>query len=413
MNINFKKILFILIVLFFFVMVFLFVISKSEMKYYWDKADNYKSNVYVNKELGFSVEFPYSWALKYGIYNWKDGITVYKLNPSNEYTEKTMVFFGIERIKDNFTKEEVENIENPSTYIMNNNGYTYIWRLPSKEQYPSPEDGNSYSDYEYVQMSQSLDEIRKSIKPTEIISPDYQQQQIDIISERIGISSSYLKDRGTVFNDIVVNKYKYTDSSLNINFDLEQMAESRGVDINDYIGKEVDIYLYDLNQRKNSSSYIFVFEDDKLIGYEKIQNNKSHIVKQVLNKICNTSSSKIEYALKNIITSTLYSNNSQSNRVAETNKMEFDLLVSLGRDTLYYFGKLFSRGGQVGVRGKVMEEICRTILSDKDIKYTSQNGQDWFDAYKNYIESNIQIKGIEEVKKQNYDGVILVKGYSY
>lgn len=414
MNIGFRKIIIVLIAV---ILCSAFLVQLTNL---WLEKDYSRENVeeignpnvYVNRRLGFSIEFPYSWAFKYGIYDWDDGITVYKLNSSADSKDKLMVFFGVERINNTFTKEEVEYIESPSKYIMSNNGYTYIWRLPSKEQYPSYGSESSESISEYTKMSESLSQIRGSIKPAESEVSDYSQTQIDIMSERTGINKSYLKSRLTAFYDVPVEKYKLSDSSTGIEFNSEKFASEHGININDYIGNHVDVYL--CSGKAQDSCYVFVFEADRLVLYERVIRNQINYAKIILDKLSNSSANDIEYALKRIITSPDYSKGSFAYRPAsDTNKTEFNFLVNLGTDTLYYFGRIFARGGQTGVRGRVMEEICRAILSDRDIKYVSRNGQDWFDNYKIHIENVISRAGIDEIKKNNYPGLILVSGYSY
>lgn len=370
------------------------------------------SNVYLNKRLGFSVEFPYSWAFKYGIYEWDDGITVYKLNSPADCTDKLMVFFGVQRINNTFTREEAEYIESPSKYIMSSNGYTYLWRLPSREQYPSYGAASSAEIAEYSKMAENLPQIRSSIKPTELELSVCTQTQTDIMSERTGINKSLLRSGMVCFHDIVVEKYKFSDSFDGAEFDTEKAASARGIDINEYTGKRVDVYLF--GSKRLDLFYIFIFDGDRLVLYEKADELQVKAANLILEKISNSRAGDIEYALKSIITSSNYSKGSFAYRsAAYTNKTEFDFLVSLGTDTLCCFGRIFAKGGQVGVRGKVMEEVCRAILADNDIKYVSKNGQDWFDRYKTHIDDAVSRFGIDEVRKRNYPGLVLIGGYLY
>ncbi len=67
---------------------------------------------------------------------------------------------------------------------------------------------------------------------------------------------------------------------------------------------------------------------------------------------------------------------------------EYNELVALDYDMLIYSFTQFEKGDQVGLKGNIIAEICKEILSrDKysgDMNFTYDTGQGWYDEFKKY-----------------------------
>lgn len=82
---------------------------------------------------------------------------------------------------------------------------------------------------------------------------------------------------------------------------------------------------------------------------------------------------------------------------------EYDLLVSLEGKTLRYAFGEFLGGGQTDLKGQVMAAVCRDILSNMgettDVVDTYENGQVWFDAFRQQAEKDVRQNGADEMEK--------------
>ncbi|HWP96581.1 MAG TPA: hypothetical protein VN426_06995 [Syntrophomonadaceae bacterium] len=87
---------------------------------------------------------------------------------------------------------------------------------------------------------------------------------------------------------------------------------------------------------------------------------------------------------------------------------EYNEVIALDAQALPYLFSEFEKGGQTGLKGHIMEKLCRTILGGEDIKYASKNPQDWYDTYKAHT---LRIAGLNSPAwvKDNYPkaGVLL------
>lgn len=61
---------------------------------------------------------------------------------------------------------------------------------------------------------------------------------------------------------------------------------------------------------------------------------------------------------------------------------EYDELINYGDYTLKYIFSEFLKGGQTDMRGKIMRRVMDYLIGGEAIKYYAENGQDYFDRWK-------------------------------
>ena len=81
-----------------------------------------------------------------------------------------------------------------------------------------------------------------------------------------------------------------------------------------------------------------------------------------------------------IMSSPLTSSNSQD--YIDAHRAEYDAILALDEKALPYLFSEFEKGGQTGLKGHIMEGLCRTILGGEDISYANSDPQDWYDHYR-------------------------------
>lgn len=91
---------------------------------------------------------------------------------------------------------------------------------------------------------------------------------------------------------------------------------------------------------------------------------------------------------------------------------EYNAILKMNAEALSYLFSEFSKGGQTGLRGHIMENLCRTILAGEDIKYASTSPQDWFDTYKAHILKLVELNSLQWVKDNYPKGSLIVSTVS-
>ncbi|PKM76567.1 MAG: hypothetical protein CVU90_11450 [Firmicutes bacterium HGW-Firmicutes-15] len=119
-----------------------------------------------------------------------------------------------------------------------------------------------------------------------------------------------------------------------------------------------------------------------------------------------TSNLKINDLLSQIMSSPKESSNPAD--YIDAHKVEYELILKMDIEALPYLFSEFEKGGQTGLKGHIMENLCRNILGEEDIKYASQDPQDWYDTYKANIIRGLEENSSEFVKKNNPKGSIVL-----
>jgi len=117
---------------------------------------------------------------------------------------------------------------------------------------------------------------------------------------------------------------------------------------------------------------------------------------------------QIELCLEKIMSSPLPSSNPYD--YIKAHQAEYNIILAMDEQALPYLFSEFAKGGQTGLKGSVMEILCRKILGSEDIKYASTNHQDWYDAYKKHIEEITDKNSLAWVQDHYPKGVLILGG---
>ncbi|MDF2822431.1 MAG: peptidase BlaR1 [Clostridiales bacterium] len=107
----------------------------------------------------------------------------------------------------------------------------------------------------------------------------------------------------------------------------------------------------------------------------------------------------IEANLKIIMSSPKESSNPLD--YMNAHKDEFDAIVYFDTTALFNFYTKFENGEQTGLEGQIMAAACREILASEWNEAKGVNGQEWYDAYKEYV-LKLRDEQSEEFIQQNY-----------
>ena len=115
---------------------------------------------------------------------------------------------------------------------------------------------------------------------------------------------------------------------------------------------------------------------------------------------------QIEKYMATIISSPQLSSNPYDYIKAHEN--EYNAILALDDKALPYLFSEFKKGGQNGLKGHVMVNLCRTILGSEDIKYANATPQDWYDTYKVYIQRMADKNGLDWVQQNDPKGSLIL-----
>ncbi len=87
---------------------------------------------------------------------------------------------------------------------------------------------------------------------------------------------------------------------------------------------------------------------------------------------------------------------------------EYDAIIKMDAEALPYLFSEFEKGGQTGLKGHIMERLCRNILGGEDIRYANTDPQDWYDTYKAHMLSMLEKNSLEFIKSNNPKGSIIL-----
>ncbi|RJE49274.1 MULTISPECIES: M56 family metallopeptidase [unclassified Dehalobacter] len=117
---------------------------------------------------------------------------------------------------------------------------------------------------------------------------------------------------------------------------------------------------------------------------------------------------QIELCLEKIMSSPLPSSNPYD--YIKAHQAEYNIILAMDEQALPYLFSEFAKGGQTGLKGSVMEILCRKILGSEDIKYASTNHQDWYDAYKAHTQRLTDKNGLDWMQAHYPKGVLILRG---
>lgn len=85
----------------------------------------------------------------------------------------------------------------------------------------------------------------------------------------------------------------------------------------------------------------------------------------------------------------------------EAHQPEYNAILALDAQALPYLFAEFEKGTQAGLKGHIMERLCREILGKEDIKYANADPQDWYNVFKEHMQGLAAKNSFDFVQK-NY-----------
>lgn len=161
-------------------------------------------------------------------------------------------------------------------------------------------------------------------------------------------------------------------STLSSTYTRERVEQLMGGDVRNY--------------SSNSESLITLI--DRVNSLWKVEANGTVLIDE-----------QIEKYLVTIISSPQISSNPQD--YIKAHEYEYNAILALDDKALPYLFSEFEKGGQNGLKGHIMVNLCRTILGSEDIKYANATPQDWYDTYKNHIKKMVEENGLEWVRSHS------------
>ncbi|MBQ2848410.1 MAG: hypothetical protein IJE74_09170 [Clostridia bacterium] len=84
-------------------------------------------------------------------------------------------------------------------------------------------------------------------------------------------------------------------------------------------------------------------------------------------------------------------------------------LIYYGDYTLKYIFSEFLKGGQTDMRGKIMRRVMDSLLGGEAIKYYAENGQEYFDHWKQHVIEQQNRVGLEYMKEHSPKAAMLIE----
>lgn len=151
---NYRKPPFWIMVSALFIIIFVLVLFGTDPLKSGDQAEGKQENqnIYKNEDLGFSLNFPEEWEGKYLIEEGDNSISVFDKDIYDR--GQGGLLFTINRtIGELITQEDMDMEPVPTKIILQGNGYTYFYRLPTDVNYPVDDEVLSKH---YQEMSQQI-----------------------------------------------------------------------------------------------------------------------------------------------------------------------------------------------------------------------------------------------------------------
>jgi hypothetical protein len=109
--------------------------------------------------------------------------------------------------------------------------------------------------------------------------------------------------------------------------------------------------------------------------------------------------SLIEENLAAIMSSPENSSNPQD--YINAHQAEYNAILALETQALPYLFTEFEKGGQTGLKGYIMQNLCWDILGEDNIQYASKDPQDWYDTFKEHVQRTAASSTLDFVKANN------------
>lgn len=84
-------------------------------------------------------------------------------------------------------------------------------------------------------------------------------------------------------------------------------------------------------------------------------------------------------------------------------------LINYGNYTLKYIFSEFLEGGQTGLKGNVMRNVMEYLIGSEAIKYAAENGQDYFDHWKQSVIEHEKRVGNEYIREHSPKSALLLE----
>ena len=144
--------------------------------------------------------------------------------------------------------------------------------------------------------------------------------------------------------------------------------------------------------------YLILWADKSHI--EQIGNTLTFLKKQIGDeKSSDRIANLIEENLAAIMSSPKNSSNPQD--YINAHQAEYNAILALETQALPYLFSEFEKGGQTGLKGHIMQNLCWDILGNDNIQYSSKNPQDWYDTFKKHVQRIAASSSIDFVKANN------------
>jgi len=94
-------------------------------------------------------------------------------------------------------------------------------------------------------------------------------------------------------------------------------------------------------------------------------------------------------------------NSSDPQEYINAHQAEYNAILALETQALPYLFTEFEKGGQTGLKGYIMQNLCWDILGEDNIQYASKDPQDWYDTFKKHVQRIAASSSVDSVKANN------------
>ena len=239
---------------------------------------------YVCKTFECSFELPKIWENKYEIEERNNIVYVYHKTIRGEYGVGTGMLFYIEMLGgDNLSHDDITD-PGGRTIALQEGGYTYVFGTPTDIQYPIWEGGDKALAYDYVKMTKEHDKIKESIRRVAEVNgmntAALIQRQIE---NAIPAGRQIIVNSGMTWRIHVTDGMDFKNNEYGNDFNLEQEAKKLGINIHDYLGHDLDVFIYgvetaDSSEKYTRSPYLFVFKGTNMILYKDLETEENEMI---------------------------------------------------------------------------------------------------------------------------------------
>jgi beta-lactamase regulating signal transducer with metallopeptidase domain len=144
--------------------------------------------------------------------------------------------------------------------------------------------------------------------------------------------------------------------------------------------------------------YLILWADKTHI--DQISNTLTFLIKQAGDENSpDKIASLIEENLAAIMSSPKNSSNPQD--YINAHQTEYEAILALETQALPYLFAEFEKGGQTGLKGYIMQNLCWDILGEDNIQYASKDPQDWYDTFKKHVQRIAASSSVDSLRTTN------------